>query len=149
MRKIHVEISAIKDQSAYQWYKVRKRVVELPLRGKVIDLNPGDVIGLRPSTNGKSTRMVFRDKINVVYSPDENQVKKILLRSEPLIGGSVDNSKIGHLTEPKVGIKDRRVQEELTNIEQILSRGRGITDLKVRGTYLTFKYEGRPYVLKA
>lgn len=145
MRKIKVELSAILPEHNYVWYKVVKKMLGIELRGKERDFRPGDVIGLRKSTDGKSTRMVLRDKINVVMSPSKQQTDYILSKVEPLIGGPVDKSRIGAIDAPKAGIKERRINDELEEIQSILMRGPEIDKLRVLNKRLYFTYKGRRY----
>lgn len=145
MRKIHIEISAVKGDTAYSWYKVTRKMLGIELRGKPRDFRVGDVIGLRPSSSGKETRLVVRGALNVVMSPTRSQVNYILTHVTPLIGGPVDAEKVGHIKEVKVGVKERRINEELENIFHVLKNGTDITDLKIKNKRLYFKYAGRPY----
>jgi hypothetical protein len=142
---VHIETSAIKGDTAYSWYKVERKMLGLELRGKARDFRVGDVIGLRPSSSGKETRMVVRGSLNVVMSPTKSQVNYILTHVKPLIGGPIDNEKVGHIKEVKVGVKDRRINEELENIFHVLKTGADITDLKIKDKRLYFKYNGRNY----
>jgi hypothetical protein len=146
-KKLTVTIAAIKGNMSYTWYKVTNKMLKMELRGKLQEFRPGDVIGLRPSTNGKSTRMVRRDSLTVVMSPTQDQIRYILQRAVPLIGGAVDGAKIGHIVEPKIGVKARRISEELEMISFILEHGgpSSVTDLKIKNNKLTFKYNGRPF----
>jgi len=145
MRKISVTLAAVKGETSYTWYKVKSRVQPMDLRGKEVRLVIGDVIGLRSSSNGQSTRMVKKDNIGYVMSPSMEQVKYLLKKCEPLIGGPVDSSKIGLVEAPKLGVKERRIEEELNNLTHVLKAGADITDIKVKDKRLYFKYKGRPY----
>jgi hypothetical protein len=143
--KVQIEISAIKEATSYVWYKVVKKMLGLELRGKSRDLRPGDVIGLRPSTDGKSTRMVFKDNLSLVMSPTKEQVDYILKRAEPVIGGPIDKQKIGSIDVPKVSVKSRRINNELSELLLSLKKIKGIDKLKVDNQKLYFTYNNRPY----
>jgi hypothetical protein len=148
VKKISVTVAAVRGVLAYTWYKVSKTMLGLTLRGKSIDLPVGTTIGLRPSTDGKSTRLVIgTSNLGMVYSPSKEQMNKILTRSTPLIGGSIDKEKVGYTVEPKVGIKAKRISEELELISSILQHGgpNSVTDLKVKSNKLFFKYNGRSF----
>jgi hypothetical protein len=148
MKRIQVEVTtaAIKSEMAYTWYKVTKKMLGLELKGKPRDFRVGNVIGLRPSTNGKSTRMVLRDAINIVFSPTPTQVQYILSHVAPLMG-TVNPEKVGLVPEVKPGVKERRIADELELIGFILQHGgpNSITDIKIKGNKMSFKYNGRPY----
>jgi hypothetical protein len=146
VKKITVTLAATRSPMSYTWYRVVREIRGMDLRGKPRTFKPGDVIGLRPSSNGQSTRLVVRDS-NLVMSPSQDQVKLLLKKSEPLIGGPVDPSKVGHVLVPKVGIKAKRISEELELISSILQHGgpNSVTDLKVKSNKLFFKYNGRSF----
>jgi hypothetical protein len=145
MKTIQVTVAAVKGEMSYNWYKVTRKMLGIELRGKPRDFRPGDVIGLRASSDGKTTRLVVRDKINVVMSPTPKQVQYILTHVEPLIGGSIDHSKVGFIPDPKIGVKDRRINDELSDLFHILKTGNGVTDLKIDNKRLYFKYKNRPF----
>jgi hypothetical protein len=140
--------AAVKGDMAYRWYKITsKRLQPMTLRGKECKLTEGQVIGLRPSTDGKTTRMVLKGELTKVMSPTREQVEYILKKASPLIGGPIDKQRIGAPDIPKVGTKERRIGEELELISSILEHGgpNSITDLKIKNKRIYFKYNGRPY----
>jgi hypothetical protein len=144
MRK--TTVAAVRGVLAYTWYKVAKTMLGLTLRGKTVDLPAGTTIGLRPSTDGKSTRMVIgRDNMGMVYSPTKLQMDKILKRTVSLIGGQVSNEKVGYVVEPKLGIKARRNLTAFEAVQKLLSciQDPEFTDLKLKSNKLFFKYNGR------
>lgn len=135
-------VAAIKDETSYVWYKMRKTIRGIELRGKDIDIPKDSVIGLRSSTNGKSTRMVFRDKISVVYSPTTEQAERILKSAEPLLGG-VAREKIGVVKPIRKGVKERRIEEELTTMLTLLKKkAPQFENIRIKDKRIYFDFEG-------
>ena len=145
--RVVVEASNIMGDTSYTWYIVKKKISGLELRAKQQVFSVGDVIGLRPSKNGMTTRLVRRGELTKVMSPDSKQVAYILARVEPLIGGPIDSAKVGHIVEPKIGIVDKRKSEGLEAIAKILSKVKdpSLDNVKLRDKRIYFTYNNKPY----
>lgn len=57
-------------------YKGTKKV-DVTFRGKIIPITKGTRFGVRPSTNGKSIRLIFPDEATKVITIDLNTAKKL------------------------------------------------------------------------
>jgi hypothetical protein len=150
MRKIAV--AAVRGVLAYTWYKVTKAMKGVELRGKKMDILPGTIIGLRKSADGKSTRMVIgRDNMGMVYTPIRLQLVVLLKRMQPLVGGPIDNAKVGHIETPKVGVKNGRITRELEILGRILGQGAhaygpdSVIEIKAKKDSLMFKFNNRQF----
>lgn len=51
--------------------------VEVSFRGKPIEISKGTRFGVRPSTNGKSIRLIFPDEATKVITIDLDTAKKL------------------------------------------------------------------------
>lgn len=69
--------SRVKGDAEYDWLRYSGKSMEIPFRGIARTLEPGQIIGVRPSSNGKQIRMVFQNDINRVMTIDLATAKKI------------------------------------------------------------------------
>lgn len=69
--------AAIFGAEKYDWLRYNGKTIEIPFRGVTRTLEPGQKIGVRPSTNGKQIRMVFENDLNRVMTLDLPLARKI------------------------------------------------------------------------
>lgn len=64
------------DDYEFFTYNGRNKV-EVSFRGKPIEISKGTRFGVRPSTNGKSIRLIFPDEATKVITIDLDTAKKL------------------------------------------------------------------------
>ena len=64
-----------KDYEFFTYHRAKK--VDVSLRGKPITISKGTRFGVRPSTNGKSIRLIFPDEATKVITIDLETAKKL------------------------------------------------------------------------
>src|SRR4051812_44460907 len=87
-----IEEAVIKDESHYSWYRyTSNKPMHVDFRGKPVTLKQGEIFGLRPSSNGKSIRLVVKSLgVNRVITIDEDERKSLESKSTGIKGGEAD-----------------------------------------------------------
>ncbi|QDH83642.1 hypothetical protein [Achromobacter phage Motura] len=80
VQRLHAQVQVqarIKDEDEYDWFRYTGPATELDFRGKPEALSKGAVFGVRPSSNGKHIRLVFKDKPTRVFTLPMDQAQRI------------------------------------------------------------------------
>lgn len=80
-------LARIKGEEEYKWFRYTSRkVITVYFRGKPIEITRGTVFGIRPSSNGKTTRIVFPGEITKVITVDRDTVEALSVAVTPVAG---------------------------------------------------------------
>lgn len=71
-------VARIKPDTDYEWFTFdAKKPVTISYRGTPVDVTRGTKFGVRPSTNKKQIRMIFKDEPTRVFTLSLDQAKKL------------------------------------------------------------------------
>ena len=77
-------LARIKGDDEYKWFRYNSRkVVTVYFRGKPIEITRGTKFGIRPSSNGKTTRLVFPGDLTRVITVDLPTVEALSVAVTP------------------------------------------------------------------